>query len=99
MKRFWLSSGSCLLVLGLLLQAPALAQSDEPPQPEAIPEAAEGEDGLPPEPPAEPAPSDADLAPVLRAWLPHEVRAVRTAINHTLQTLGERTLAHPKKKK
>jgi hypothetical protein len=28
-----------------------------------------------------------DLVPVLRAWFPHEVRAVRTAINHTLQSL------------
>ncbi len=38
-----------------------------------------------------------DLAPVLRAWFPHEVRAVRTAINHTLQGLGEGTLPHPKR--
>lgn len=36
-----------------------------------------------------------DLAPVLRAWFPHEVRAVRKAINHTLQSLGQRGLAHP----
>jgi hypothetical protein len=28
------------------------------------------------------------LAPVLRAWFRHEVRAVRTAINRTLQALG-----------
>jgi hypothetical protein len=37
-----------------------------------------------------------DLAPVLRAWFPHEVRAVRTAINRTLQSLGQRSLPHPK---
>ncbi|HQM14896.1 MAG: hypothetical protein GYA30_12385 [Chloroflexi bacterium] len=37
-----------------------------------------------------------ELAPVLRAWFPHEVRAVREAINHTLQALGQRTLSHPK---
>lgn len=36
-----------------------------------------------------------DLAGVLRAWFPHEIRAVRTAINRTLQGLGERGLAHP----
>ena len=36
-----------------------------------------------------------DLAPVLRAWFAHEVRAVRKAINHTLQSLGQRGLAHP----
>ena len=36
-----------------------------------------------------------DLAGVLRAWFPHEIRAVRTAINRTLQGLGERALAHP----
>ena len=36
-----------------------------------------------------------DLAEVLRAWFPHEIRAVRTAINRTLQGLGERALAHP----
>jgi len=36
-----------------------------------------------------------DLAPVLRAWFPHEVRAVRKAINGTLQNLGQRTLPHP----
>jgi len=36
-----------------------------------------------------------DLAPVLRAWFPHEIKAVRTAINHTLQSLGLRTLSHP----
>ncbi|MDH4209370.1 MAG: RQC-minor-1 family DNA-binding protein [Anaerolineae bacterium] len=36
-----------------------------------------------------------DLVPVLRAWFPHEVRAVRKAINHTLQSLGQRGLAHP----
>jgi hypothetical protein len=35
-----------------------------------------------------------DLAPVLRAWFPHEVRAVRKAINHTLQSLGQRGMAH-----
>ena len=36
-----------------------------------------------------------DLALVLRAWFPHEVKAVRTAINRTLQSLGLRTLPHP----
>lgn len=36
-----------------------------------------------------------DLIPVLRAWFPHEVRAVRTTINHTLQSLGQRALPHP----
>jgi len=36
-----------------------------------------------------------ELAPVLRAWFPHEVRKVRQAINHTLQTWGERPLPHP----
>ncbi len=36
-----------------------------------------------------------DLVPVLRAWFPHEVRAVRTAINRTLQSLGQRALTHP----
>jgi hypothetical protein len=38
-----------------------------------------------------------DLAPTLRAWFPHEVRAVRTAINHALQELGLRALKHPKR--
>jgi len=37
-----------------------------------------------------------DLAPVLRAWFPHEIRAVRSAINHALQSLGERPLRHPR---
>ncbi len=36
-----------------------------------------------------------DLAGVLRAWFPHEVRAVRKGINHALQVLGERTLPQP----
>ena len=36
-----------------------------------------------------------DLAPVLRAWFPHEVRAVRTDINRTLQSLGLSGLPHP----
>ena len=39
-----------------------------------------------------------DLAPVLRAWFPHEVRAVRKAINHTLRSLGQRALPHPDRK-
>ena len=39
-----------------------------------------------------------DLAPVLRAWFPHEIRAVRTAINRTLQSLGQRTLPHPERR-
>jgi hypothetical protein len=38
-----------------------------------------------------------DLAPILRAWFPHEVRAVRRAINHALQELGLRALEHPKR--
>ncbi|MFQ5858291.1 MAG: RQC-minor-1 family DNA-binding protein [Anaerolineae bacterium] len=36
-----------------------------------------------------------DLVPVLRTWFRNEVRAVRKAINRTLQHLGERTLRHP----
>ncbi len=36
-----------------------------------------------------------DLAPVLQAWFPHEVRAVRTEINRTLQDLGLSGLPHP----
>lgn len=36
-----------------------------------------------------------ELAPVLRAWFPHEVRKVRAAINHTLESWGERPLRHP----
>jgi len=35
-----------------------------------------------------------ELSPILRAWFPHEVRKVRQAINHTLQTWGERPLPH-----
>ncbi|NHZ72553.1 MAG: hypothetical protein GWP17_05680 [Aquificales bacterium] len=38
------------------------------------------------------------FAPILRAWFPHEVRKVRQAINHTLQTWGERPLPHPSQK-
>jgi hypothetical protein len=38
-----------------------------------------------------------DLLPVLRAWFPHEIRAVRTAINRTLQALGKGGLPHPKR--
>lgn len=38
-----------------------------------------------------------DLASVLLAWFPHEVRAVRTAINRALQALGLRALEHPKR--
>ena len=37
-----------------------------------------------------------DLVPVLRAWFPHEIRAVRSAINHALQSVGERPLPHPR---
>ena len=37
------------------------------------------------------------FAPILRAWFPHEVRKVRQAINHTLQTWGERPLPPPPK--
>jgi hypothetical protein len=36
------------------------------------------------------------VAPVLRAWSQHEVRAVRTAINRTLQALGQRPMPHPR---
>ncbi|MBN1935631.1 MAG: hypothetical protein JW934_13265 [Anaerolineae bacterium] len=39
------------------------------------------------------------LSPVLRAWFPHEVRAVRQAINHTLETLGQPGLPHPPRPK
>lgn len=35
-----------------------------------------------------------DLAPILRRWFRCEVRKVRTAINHTLQRLGQSTLPH-----
>jgi hypothetical protein len=38
-----------------------------------------------------------DLAPVLRAWFGQEVRKVRTAINRTLQALGERPLSYPQR--
>ncbi|HRU95580.1 MAG TPA: hypothetical protein P5195_10155, partial [Anaerolineae bacterium] len=38
-----------------------------------------------------------ELVPVLRAWFPHEVRAVREAINQTLQALGQAGLPHPKR--
>jgi len=38
------------------------------------------------------------LGPVLRAWFRHEMRAVRTAINRTLQTLGQSALPHPRQK-
>jgi hypothetical protein len=34
----------------------------------------------------------ADLAPILHAWFPREVRKVRQAINRALQRLGQRTL-------
>jgi len=37
-----------------------------------------------------------DLTPVLRAWFPNEIRAVRKAINRTLQSMGEGPLRHPK---
>jgi hypothetical protein len=36
-----------------------------------------------------------ELTPVLYAWFPHEVRKVRAAINHTLQSWGLRPLPHP----
>ncbi len=36
-----------------------------------------------------------DLAPMLRTWFAREVRKLRTAINHTLHTLGEQPLPHP----
>jgi len=36
-----------------------------------------------------------DLSPVLRAWFPHEVKAVRKAVNRTLQSLGLQALPHP----
>jgi len=38
-----------------------------------------------------------ELAPVLRAWFPHEVRAVREALNRTLQALGQSGLPHPRR--
>lgn len=38
------------------------------------------------------------LAPVLRAWFAHEVRAMRQAINDTLQDLGIAALPHPQRK-
>lgn len=38
-----------------------------------------------------------DLGTVLRAWFPHEVRAVRTAINRALQDLGLREMTRPKR--
>ena len=38
-----------------------------------------------------------NLVPVLRAWFPHEIRAVRKVINRTLQALGEPPLAHPRR--
>jgi hypothetical protein len=40
-----------------------------------------------------------DLAPVLQSWFPDEVRAVRKAINRTLQGLGQRALPHPSRGK
>jgi hypothetical protein len=36
------------------------------------------------------------LVPILHTWFPHEIRAVRTAINRTLQALGKSGLPHPK---
>ena len=36
-----------------------------------------------------------EFAPILRVWFPREVRKVRRAINHTLQTWGQRPLPHP----
>lgn len=38
-----------------------------------------------------------ELTPILCAWYPHEVRKVRTAINQTLQSWGERPFPHPPK--
>ena len=35
-----------------------------------------------------------DLAPVLRAWFPHDVRKARRGINRTLQALGLRPIPH-----
>ena len=40
-----------------------------------------------------------DLAPVLRAWFPHEVRTVRTAINRALGELGFGGLPHARVKR
>jgi hypothetical protein len=37
-----------------------------------------------------------NLVPVLRAWFPHEIRAVRKAISRTLQALSQRILVHPR---
>jgi len=41
---------------------------------------------------------DARFVAILRAWFPHEIRAVRKAINHTLQALGQQPMAHPRRK-
>jgi hypothetical protein len=38
-----------------------------------------------------------DLAEVLRTWFPHEIQAVRQAINHALQEMGMPALPHPKR--
>ena len=37
-----------------------------------------------------------ELATVLRAWFPYEVRKMRMAINEALEQLGYETLSHPK---
>jgi hypothetical protein len=36
------------------------------------------------------------LTPVLHSWFLYEVRAVRTAINQALQTMGQQPLPHPR---
>jgi len=41
---------------------------------------------------------DARFVVILRAWFPHEIRAVRKAINRTLQALGQQPLTHPRQK-
>jgi len=41
---------------------------------------------------------DARLVHSLRAWFPHEVRKVRSAINETLQSLGQPRLSDPRDK-
>ena len=41
---------------------------------------------------------DARFVPILRAWFPHEVRKVRSAINETLQSLGQPRLSDPRDK-
>jgi len=41
---------------------------------------------------------DARFVPILRAWFPHKVRKVRSAINETLESLGQPRLSEPRDK-